>query len=151
MAICHMEKKEFQKSLSWFDKALKLNEDDPEIWVYVAELMLLMELKDEAYVSYLRSLTLNNDQPDVLAAMGNICFDMGKYEKALGFYRMAVLSEPELPGINLFFALTYAKMDMKKLSDAYLVKARETDENADRFFNDIIYGDDTVTDNDKNK
>lgn len=142
LAICNMEKKEFQKSLSWFDKALKLNEEDPELWVYIAELMILMELKEEAYVSYLRSLTLKKDQPDVLAAMGNISFDMGEYEKALDLYKIAFSIDPELPGIDLFFALTYAKLGLSTIAQDYLIKAKEKDVNADKIFKEIMESED---------
>jgi tetratricopeptide (TPR) repeat protein len=138
MAICLMEKREFQQSMSWYDKALKINEEDPELWVYIAELMLLMEMKDEAYVSYLRSLTLKKDQADVLAAMGNISFDNGEYEKALGLYLVASSIDPEVPGLNLFFALTYAMLGMEEAAEEYLAKAKETDENAEKMYLEIL-------------
>jgi tetratricopeptide (TPR) repeat protein len=138
LAICYMENKEYQQSLSWFDKALRINEEDAEIWVYLAELLLQMELKDEAYVSYLRSLALKKDQADVLAAMGNISFDKGEYGKALSLYKIADFIDSELPGLKLFFALTYAKLGDTKNAAEYLEKAKLNDENAERFYNEIM-------------
>jgi len=145
MAICLMEKKEYQQSMSWFDKALKINDEDPEIWVYIAELLLMMDMRDEAYVSYLRSLTLKKDQPDVLAAMGNISFDNEDYEKALGLYLVASSIDPDVPGLNLFFALTYARLGMNDVSAEYLAKAIVSDPNAERLYNEILSEDNTGT------
>lgn len=138
IAICLMERKSFQESLSWFDKALKINDEDPEIWVYVAELLLQMDMREEANMCYLRSLSLKHDQPDVLAAMGNIAFDDGDYNKALGLYLSAGEQDPDLPGLSLFFALAYSRLGMENLAAEYLAKAVALDPNAAKLFCDII-------------
>lgn len=146
LAICYMEIKEFRQSLSWFDKALRINEEDPEIWVYLAQLLLLMDLKDEAYVSYLRSLSLKKDQADVLEAMGNISFDKGDYQKALGLFKLADFLDPSLPGLDLSFALTYAKLGDAEKSAEYLEKAIESDPDAKSYFDEINYDSDDFVD-----
>jgi len=144
MAICLMERKSYQESLSWFDKALKINDEDPEVWVYVAELLLQMDMREEANMCYLRSLTLNHDQPDVLAAMGNIAFDDGDFDKALGLYLSANELDPELPGLSLFFALVYTKLGMNEPAATYLSKAVAADPTAEKLYRDIIAEEDNT-------
>jgi len=145
MAICLMEQKLYQESLSWFDKALSIEEEDPEIWVYVAELMLQMDMREEASMCYLRSLTLKKDQPDVLAALGNIAFDQGEFDKALGLYLSASELDQELPGLSLFFALVYTRLEMPEIAASYLKKAIEADPNAEQLFQEIVAEDDSPT------
>jgi tetratricopeptide (TPR) repeat protein len=138
MAVCLMEQKIFGESLTWLDRALKIDEEDPEVWVYLAELMQDLELREEAFMSYLRALSLDPGQPDVLASMGNLAFDDGNYAKALSLYEAARELDPALPGLNLFFALAYARLDQTEQAMKYLDKAVEADPKAIDLFREIM-------------
>jgi tetratricopeptide (TPR) repeat protein len=142
-----MEKKDYHACIGWFDKALSINDEDPEVWAYLGEFLLQLDLRGEAYLSYMHALSLKPDQADVLASIGNIAFDTGNYEKALGFYQAAALVDESLPGLNLFFALVYAKLGMEELSAEFLAKAMEVDPEAGQLYHQFIDETDTETDN----
>lgn len=93
-------------------------------------------------MSYLRALSLDPHQPDVLASMGNLAFDDGNYAKALSLYEAAREMDPALPGLNLFFALAYAKMDQTDQAMTYLEKAVAVDPKALDLFREIMMEED---------
>jgi len=138
MGICLMEKDEFRASLVWFEKALRIDPNISETWVYVAEVFVNLDMSEEAMLSYKRSLDIDPDQPDVLASLGNIHFDAGQYEKALVYYQEAELLDPTIAGLNLFFALVYAKLGFSEISADYLSKAVALDGNAQKVYDEII-------------
>jgi tetratricopeptide (TPR) repeat protein len=138
LGICLMEKEEHRASLVWFEKALRIDHTISETWVYVAEVFVNLNMPEEAMMSYKRSLDIDPDQADVLGSLGNLYFDAGEYEKALAYYQEAELLDHDLAGLDLFFALVYAKMGARKVSDEYLSKAIILDENAQKVFDEII-------------
>ncbi|MDD4920902.1 MAG: tetratricopeptide repeat protein [Bacteroidales bacterium] len=138
MGICLMEKEEFRASLVWFEKALRIDHTISETWVYVAEVFVNLEMPEEAMMSYKRSLDIDPDQADVLASLGNLHFDAGQYENALAYYQEAELLDPELNGLDLFYALVYAKTGAREVARDYLYKAILTDENAQKVFDEIM-------------
>jgi len=146
LGICLMEKEDFNASLVWFEKALRIDQTISETWVYVAEVFVNLNMPEEAMMSYRRSLDLEPDQADVLGSLGNLCFDAGEYEKALTFYQEAELLDRELTGINLFYALVYAKTGAREMAEDYLAKAVLLDENAQKVYDEII----NDTDEDEN-
>ena len=105
MGICLMEKEQFRDSLAWFELALRVDRLISETWVYVAEVFVNLELPEEAMLSYLRALEIEPLQADIQAAIGNLHFDAGAYDQALKFYNEAELLDPELAGLDLFYAL----------------------------------------------
>jgi len=138
MGICLMEKEQFRDSLVWFERALRVDRQISETWVYVAEVFVNLELPEEAMLSYLRALEIEPLQADVQAAIGNLHFDAGAYDKALKFYNEAEALDPELPGLDLFYALLYAKTGEQALSATHLTTAVEKDPNAQKIFDDIM-------------
>jgi len=138
IGICLMEKEEFSASLVWFEKALRIDASISETWVYVAEVFVNLNMSEEAMLSYKRSLDIDPDQSDVLASLGNLYFDAGDYIKALNLYQEAEILDHDLTGLNLFYALVYAKLGDRELASEYLTKAIVLDDNAQKVFDDII-------------
>jgi len=138
MGICLMEKEDFKSSLVWFEKALRIDHTISETWVYVAEVFVNLDMPEEAILSYKRSLDIDPDQADVLASLGNLFFDAGEYDKALVNYQEAEALDPNLNGLNLFYALVYAKMGYPDKSGDYLSKAIQADENAQKVYDEIM-------------
>lgn len=138
MGICLMEQEDFKASLVWFEKALRIDHTIGETWVYVAEVFVNLDMPEEAMMSYLRSLDIDPVQADVLVALGNLYFDSGQFDKALAYYQEAEVIEPDLTGLNLFFALVYAKLGTIDVSSEYLAKALLTDDNAQKVFDEIL-------------
>jgi len=138
IGICLMEKEEFSASLVWFEKALRIDASISETWVYVAEVFVNLNMSEEAMLSYKRSLDIDPDQSDVLASLGNLYFDAGDYIKTLNLYQEAEILDHDLTGLNLFYALVYAKLGDRELASEYLAKAIVLDDNAQKVFDDII-------------
>jgi len=138
IGICLMEKEDFKASLAWFEKALRIDQSIGETWVYVAEVFVNLDMPEEAMMSYLRSLEIDPIQADVLAALGNLFFDAGQYEKALTYYNEAEVIDPDLAGLNLFYALVYAKLGTDDVSAEYLSRAILADENAQKVYDEIM-------------
>jgi tetratricopeptide (TPR) repeat protein len=138
IGICLMEKELFRESLLWFERALRVDRQVSETWVYVAEVFVNLDMPEEAMMSYLRALEIDPLQADIQAAIGNLHFDAGAFDKALKFYREAEILEPDLPGLDLFFALVYARKGDAVLSAKHLAIAVEKDPNAQKIFDDIL-------------
>jgi tetratricopeptide (TPR) repeat protein len=138
MGICLMEKDLFRESLLWFERALRVDRFMSETWVYVAEVFINLDLSEEAMLSYLRALEIDPVQADVQAAVGNLHFDEGNFDEALKFYRQADLIDPQLPGLDLFYALVYAKKGQKELSENFLSEAIRKEPNAKEIFDEIM-------------
>jgi len=138
MGICLMEKEQFRDSLAWFELALRVDRLISETWVYVAEVFVNLELPEEAMLSYLRALEIEPLQADIQAAIGNLHFDAGAYDQALKFYNEAELLDPELAGLDLFYALVYAKTGDTERTALHLATAVEKEPNAQKIFDDIM-------------
>jgi len=137
LALCFMEKDDHKSSFYWIDRALKINDTHYETWTNLGDLLILMDLKDEAIITYNKSLTIKGDQPDALVPLGNLCFDDNQFEKALDYYLLAYSIDENYPGINLFLALSYSKTGNLDLADFFLKKAIVADQNAERLFNEL--------------
>ncbi|MCX6309467.1 MAG: tetratricopeptide repeat protein, partial [Bacteroidia bacterium] len=138
MGICLMEKEQFRDSLVWFERALRVDRYISETWVYVAEVFVNLEMPEEAMLSYLRALEIDPLQADVQAAIGNLHFDAGTYDQALKYYNEAEHLEPDLPGLDLFYALVYAKTGDRERSASHLAAAVEKDPNAQSIYDDLM-------------
>jgi tetratricopeptide (TPR) repeat protein len=140
IGICLMEKEQFRDSLLWFERALRVDQKISETWVYLAEVFVNLEMPDEAVFCYARSLDLEPEQADVLAALGNLQFDAGNYAKSFEFYQQAEALDPLLPGLNLYYALLYGKTGDLERSRQFLAEAIKENPNAqevyDEFFNE---------------
>lgn len=147
MGICLMEQEKFRESLIWFERSLRLDQQISETWVYVAEVFINIDMPEEAMLCYIRSLELDPLQADVLAAIGNLHFDAGTYEKALYHYEQAELINPDLPGLDLFFALAYTKLDNKSEAMKHLEAAINKEPESKKMYDDIINEDETTNPN----
>jgi tetratricopeptide (TPR) repeat protein len=140
MGICLMEKEQFKDSLLWFERALRVDQKISETWVYMAEVFVNMEMADEAIFCYVRSLDIDPEQADVLAALGNLQFDAGNYSKSFEYYQQAEELDPLLPGLSLYYALLYGKIGDIEHSRQCLSEALKDNPDAqevyDEFFNE---------------
>ena len=138
MGICLMEKEQYRESLIWFERSLRIDHQISELWVYVAEVFVNIDMPEEAMLSYLRSLEIDPTQADIHAAVGNLHFDAGQYEQALLYYNKAELISADLPGLHLFYALVYAKTGDSELSMHHLTLAIALEPASQKIFDEII-------------
>ncbi|MCK9300325.1 MAG: tetratricopeptide repeat protein [Bacteroidales bacterium] len=138
MGICYLELKNYKQSLHFLEKALKLDNKQSEIWVYLAEVLVNMDKDDQAIVAYLHALSLNPSQAEVLFALGNLYYDQQKFELALKYYSDAELLDATFPNIHLYKALAYARKGDMLQADSSLKLALLSDAHAKELFDQII-------------
>lgn len=109
IAICLLEQEEYADSLPFIEQALVLNEEAADAWVYLAEANVGIDDMDNALIAYLKSISLDPDQPDTLMAIANIYLEKTQFELAIKFYLAAEGLDNSLEFINLFLAVSYFK------------------------------------------
>lgn len=137
LGICLMEKGDFRGSLVWFERALRIDYHVSETWVYVAEVFINLDMPEDAMLCYKRSLEIDSCQADVCSSLGNLYLDAGDYVQALSYYEEAERIDPTLSGLNLFFALVYAKMGFDDVAQKYLALAIQEDKSAQDVFDEM--------------
>ena len=138
MGICYLELKDFEQSLRYLEKAVKMDDKQSEIWIYLAEVLVNMDKDEQAIVAYLRALSLDPSQAEVLFALGNLYYDQQKYELALKYYSDTELLDATFPNIHLYKALSYARNGDKLQADSSLKLALLNDVHARELFDQII-------------
>ncbi|HRZ98648.1 MAG TPA: tetratricopeptide repeat protein, partial [Paludibacter sp.] len=73
IGICFLEQEKFAESIDYINKALELNPDASDAWVYLAEGLIGINDNDNALLAYIKSITLDPEQPDTLMSVANIC------------------------------------------------------------------------------
>ena len=134
IAICLLELEKFNESKSFIERALVLNNEAPDAWVYMAEAYIGMDDADNALLSYLKSLAFDPEQPDTLMAVANICMEKAEFELALTYYFAAKDKDETIEFVNLFIAVCYFKLfDLEKTA-YYLQKSVLIDKDASVLF-----------------
>ncbi len=138
MGICYLELKDYGQSIRYLEKALKMDDKQSEIWVYLAEVLVNMDKDEQAIVAYLHALSLDPSQAEVLFALGNLYYDQQKFELALKYYSDVELLDASFPNIHLYKALAYARNGDKIQADNSLKLALLSDIHAGELFDQII-------------
>jgi tetratricopeptide (TPR) repeat protein len=102
----------------------------PKLWLGLDKL-------DDALLAYLKSITLDSNQPDTLMAIANICMDKGEWKMALEYYLAAYELDTTLEFIDLFIAVAYFKNENISASREYLKKAAALNLDAERLFYEV--------------
>ncbi|MDD3321598.1 MAG: tetratricopeptide repeat protein [Paludibacter sp.] len=134
VGICLLELERFLESQDYIKQALLLNDEAADAWVYLAESYVGLDENEDALLSYLKSITLDPEQPDTLMAIANICLEKGEYETAKQYYLMASGMDASLEFVDLFIAVAYFKLGNPSDSAIYLEKAIRADETAASLF-----------------
>lgn len=111
ITVCLLELEKYSESIEYAQKALELNENASDAWVYLAEGFTGIENTDAAFLAYLKSVSIDRNQPDTLMAIGNIAMEKGEFDMALRYYQEAkdLGMDAELENIELFMAVAYYK------------------------------------------
>jgi len=129
IGVCLLEQEKFTESIDFIQQALKINEDAADAWVYLAEGLVGINDNDNALLSYLKSITIDPDQPDTLMSVANICMDRGEYKIALEYYSHAFEMDQSLEYINLFMAV--ANFKLRKITESRKLLKIASQQNAD--------------------
>ena len=110
IAVCLLDLENYSKSISFTLKAIAIDSNAPEVWVYLAEGLLGMEEEELALKAYLKSVNIDPNQPDTLVAIAHIYMDMNNAEEALEYYRTAFLLDETIENIDVYMAAAHFQL-----------------------------------------
>lgn len=134
IGICLLEQEKYAESMSYIRRALIINENAADSWVYMAEGYVGLNDIDNALKAYLKAISIEPDQPDTLMAIANICLERMDYELAITYYLAAKEQDDTLEFIDLFISVSYYKTGKVNKAIVYLHKAIAVDESAAALF-----------------
>ncbi len=137
IAICLLEQEKFLESIDFVQRALAINENASDAWVYLAEAYVGLEQNDNALLAYLKSISLDPEQPDTLMAIANICLEKSEYATAIQYYLTAKDFDKSLEYIDLFISVAYYKSGDREKSEMYFKQAIADNENAAGLFYEL--------------
>lgn len=110
IAVCLLELENYPLSIAFTLKAIAVNSNAPDAWVYLAEGLLGVEEEELALNAYLKSLSIEPNQPDTLVSIAHLYMDMNDAESALEYYRAAFLLDETIENIDVYIAAAYFKL-----------------------------------------
>ena len=137
IAVCLLEKELYHESLDYIQQALKLHEEGADAWVYLAEALVGIEDIDNALLAYIKSISIEPDQPETLLAIANICMEKADWSTAQEYYLAAYKLDNTLEFIDLFLAIVYFKNDSLELSKTFFQKAVGRNLDAEALFFEV--------------
>ncbi|MEI6556612.1 MAG: tetratricopeptide repeat protein [Paludibacter sp.] len=137
IAICMLEQEHFAESIPYIENALKINSEAADAWVYLAEAYVGLDDVDNALLAYVKSISIDPEQPDTLMAIANICMEKAEFELALKYYLAARELNETTDYIDLFIAVSYCKLGNLNQATIYLKMAMQTDTNAAVMFAEL--------------
>ncbi len=134
IAICLLEQELYAESIPYVEKALKISPEAADAWVYLAEAYVGLDDLDNALLAYVKSISIDAEQPDTLMAIANICMEKAEFELALKYYLAARDQSDSTEYIDLFIAVSYCKLGDLINSAIYLKIAVQRDDNSTNMF-----------------
>ena len=137
IAICLLEQEKYAESKIFIEQALVLKQDAPDAWVYMAEAYIGLNDVDNALIAYIKSISIDYEQPDTLMAIANICMEKAEFELAVKYYMAARDQDEYLEFVNLFISVCFYKLGDYVQSFEYFKIALEKDNDAVVLFNEL--------------
>lgn len=94
------------KAIDQFKAALQLDNKSAETHFNLAKALSVMGDNDEAHAEYLTALKLKGTYPEADIALGNISFKERKFGPAAGYFKSALLANPDLQDAHYGLAKT---------------------------------------------
>lgn len=88
------DNKEYKKSKKVFEKVLRIDEEDPQVYFYLGRIYMNLDKLDKASKAFSRSIQLKPDYSDSFSNLGLIAIMKADFSNALNFLRNAVLYNP---------------------------------------------------------
>ncbi|QOI98135.1 MAG: tetratricopeptide repeat protein [Flammeovirgaceae bacterium] len=102
-----MKNKDYKGALADYERALKIKEDDPEIWLNHGLLKEKLSDMQGAYSDYSRAIELQEDYVQAWLNRGNLLAQQKKYSEAVEDYSVALLYKPDYAAAYYNRALVY--------------------------------------------
>lgn len=135
--ICSLETGNYQKSIEYSYKALKIDKKASDILVYLAEAYILQNNYDKAIIAYKKSLKIDEYQIETLISLANLYFDKCDYNTAKKLYLKACRINKNENDLLVYLGATYYHLGERKKALRCVKEAVKTQENATTLFFDI--------------
>jgi len=118
-AIVNIELGQFTAALRELFEAKKLNPNDPEIHFYLGVAYWGRGLKNESFEAFSQAVELRPDYSEAYNYMGLICFEAGRYDEAIAYFKRALnnvlYDTPEFALFNMGRAYRQKGEDLQAL------------------------------------
>jgi tetratricopeptide (TPR) repeat protein len=138
IAFCLLELGLFGESFYYIEKAIELNEEIAEAWVYLGEAYLGTNDIENALIAYLKAVTIDPEQPETLMAIANICMEIAEYEIAMQYYYAALeINDAVSDNTHLLIAIAAYSTANEDIAAAELKKAMDENLDSTKLFLEI--------------
>jgi len=131
---CLLSQEKYEESAVFIKRALQVQDNEPDGWSYLAEAFVGMGNTLYALLAYVKSLTLNTEQPEVLFASANILFGEGYMQDALDIYLDLRKDNHQFELIEVYIAACYFSLGDTENGIAYLNESMKIDYRTKDFF-----------------
>lgn len=125
MGMTWDRKKNFQKAMESYQKALATNEKNPIVFNNYATLFFNVGKYDEAFENFRMAIKLKPDYAEAYMNMGSTYGMQKKYDDALNCFFNAIKFDPSLAQAYYFAGITYRFKGDEVNAQAYLSKAHK--------------------------
>jgi glycosyltransferase involved in cell wall biosynthesis len=95
LAVLYINENNTEKALAHYQKAMELEPDNPTFAKNIADLYFVkLGRSEKALEIYVKLLTDNPKDIEILTALGHICVSLGKFENARTFFRRILETDP---------------------------------------------------------
>ena len=118
-------KNDHENAIKFFKKAIKIDNNNPEIFNNLGKSLIAAKFYDEAIECFQNSIMLDNKNFDTYFNLGIIYFDLGNYSDALKNYNSAIRLNNKIDKIHYNIAITQSKMGNNKDSVKFFLETLE--------------------------
>ena len=122
LGIAYKSKGEFEKVISSFEKAWKLNNRYLPVMVYLGEVYIQQGLFDKAKAVLENVLVQDENYTRALVGLGQVLMQQGNSEAAIEKYKKALQAQPSANQINFLISSAYASLGDMESSQEYSAK-----------------------------
>lgn len=90
LGLCYAEKKEDQKAIAFFNKAIEKNPTEPTYYFHKSLSLLLMEKYTESMLVINKGISIRNDDPRFFGIKGELFYRQKQYDSAFQCYSYGI-------------------------------------------------------------
>lgn len=127
MGMTWDRKKNYQKALESYQKAVGTNENNPMVYNNMATLYFNTGQYDEAFKMFDKAVKLKPDYAEAYMNMGSTYGSTKQYDNAINCFLKAIKLDPQLAQAYYFLGITYRFKGDENNAQAYIAKAHKLD------------------------
>ncbi len=127
MGMTWDRKKNYQKALESYQKAVGTNENNPMVYNNMATLYFNTGQYNEAFKMFEKAVKLKPDYAEAYMNMGSTYGSTKQYDNAISCFLKAIKLDPQLAQAYYFMGITYRFKGDENNAQAYIAKAHKLD------------------------